>query len=413
MTTPSPARSLCLAALMSSLWSFIAPSGERHGEPLTVIAIGDAGENSGTLRACGTYVTNMHTGAHDGGKFQVLLFLGGNFYPTGLNIPSDDVEGKVQSVLEPFKMPLEELGPEHVHALAGNHDYYARYAIERSVLLGLVKIEEAPTGLSDRGNRREALIKEWTYHYGMPGDAVYPLAAGSADSVQFLFYDSALPMRTPPRLWRPALDSLRRLLVRERNRPHIIWRVFCAHHPFASAGEHAGYSLWDDETNTVEYLTSCDRDSNALGWLENSFDPEDLCTERYQAYIDSVRSVIRSAGVRIQLALSAHEHSLQLLNLPRSDAEDPFPAVQVISGAGAQVSRVHFPQAPAIYTSTRTSPSEKGVSFPGFVQLRFSADRLRIVFYNSDNGDPIDMGGGRHEFWVGPDGVLLPDEKSH
>ena len=389
------------------------PAVEQLKNPLTVIAIGDAGENSGLLRACGTYVTNMHTGAHDGGKFQVLLFLGSNFYPIGLNIPPDDIEGEVQSVLEPFKAPLEDLGPDHVHALAGNHDYYARYAIEKSVLLGLIKIEEAPTGLSDRGNRREASMKEWTYHYGMPAEAVFPLADGSADSVLFLFYDSALPLRTPERLWTPALDSLRRLLEHDRYRPHIIWRIFCAHHPLASAGEHAGFTLWNDETNTVDYLTTCDRDSNALAWLENSFDPEDLCTDRYQAYIDSLRTILGSSGVPFQLALSAHEHSLELVKIPRSRFGDALPRIQVISGASAMVGKVRLPEVPSVYSSARKSPSDKGESIPGFVQLRFETDRLRIVFYDSDNGDRIDMGGGAEVFYVDRWGELLPVRKSN
>lgn len=141
------------------------------GDPLTVIALGDAGDNTSALRACGTYVTNMHVGQHDAGKFGMLLFLGDNFYPTGLNIPIDDVPRKIESTLEPFKIPLQELGRSNVHALAGNHDYYARYAIETSVFFGLVKIEEAPVGLTDRGNRRAAAIETWTYHYGQIGRA--------------------------------------------------------------------------------------------------------------------------------------------------------------------------------------------------------------------------------------------------
>ena len=77
------------------------------------------------------------------------------------------------------------------------------------------------------------------------------------------------------------------------------------HHPIYSVGQHGGYTEWNDETNTIEYLTTCDKDSNAVGWLKNWFDPEDLCTEKYQQYLDSLRSVITASQVRIQLALSA------------------------------------------------------------------------------------------------------------
>ncbi len=376
------------------------------GDPLTVLALGDWGDNTSVLRACGTYVTNMHVGQHDAGKFGVLLFLGDNFYPTGLNIPVDNVPGKIESTLEPFKTPLQELGRANVHAVAGNHDYYARYAIETSVFFGLVKIEEAPVGLTDRGNRRAAAIESWTYHYGLPGQAVYPREPGSRDSVQFIFIDSAVPLRTPVALWSPALDSLRRILEAGRLRPGIVWRVLCAHHPFSSVGEHGGYSVWDDDARNVEYLTSCDKDSNALGWLKNSFDPEDVCTDRYRAYMDSLRSAIRAGGVKIHLALAAHDHSLQLLNLPGIDPGSPLPAVQIVSGAACDPTVVRFPAPPAIYTAAQTAPSQKGESLPGFVQLRFEKDRVRAVFYNANNGDPIDMGGGKKEFYIGVNGQL-------
>lgn len=399
-------------ALLFSFGISVSPaSPPPEGGPLTIIAIGDAGENNSVSRGCGNYITNMWIGQHDAGTFQALLFLGDNFYPTGLNIPADDVAKKVETILEPFKTPMEGLGPRNVHALAGNHDYYARHAIETSVFFGLVKIEEAPMGLTDRGNRREGAIGTWSYYSGMPAQAVYPLEAGSSDSVQLIFYDSALPLRTPPALWSQALDSLRRILRAGGTRPGILWRLFCAHHPFVAVGEHAGYTEWDDETSTVGYLTPCDRDSNAIAWLKNSFDPEDLCTDRYRAFVDSVRSVIRSAGVKVQIALGGHDHSLQLLSIPSTGPAtpaglaDPFPAIQIVSGAGALPTRVKFPSPPASYTSAR--PSGKGESLPGFVQLRFGKEKVRIVFYNANNGDPIDMGEGTTEFWVSVEGKLI------
>jgi hypothetical protein len=389
------------------LFPFVAEGGDG---PLTVVALGDAGENTSSLRGCGTYVSGMLSGQHDGGKFQALLFLGDNFYPTGLNIPVGDVEKKVAEVLEPFKSPLEDLGRVNVHAIAGNHDYYARLAIETSVFFGLVKIEEAPMGLTERGNRRERDIPAWTYYYGMPGEAVYALEPGSADSAQFIFVDSALPLRTEARNWGAALDSLRRLLGRSGLRPGVRWRILCMHHPMATVGEHGGYSAWDDEANTVERVTPCDRDTSALTWFMNSLDPEDVCADRYRSYMDSLTVAIRGAGTKIQLALSGHDHSLQLLRLPCA-AGDPVPSVQVVSGAAAKPTRVCFPSPPGIFTSARLSPSSKGESFPGFVQMQFGKERLRIRFYNGDNGDLIDMGGGATEFWLGRDGMLADQKR--
>ena len=46
--------------------------------PLTVVAIGDAGESGRILKSNASYITDMYTGAHDGGKFDAMIFLGDN-----------------------------------------------------------------------------------------------------------------------------------------------------------------------------------------------------------------------------------------------------------------------------------------------------------------------------------------------
>jgi hypothetical protein len=380
---------------------------ERAARPFTIAAIGDAGEPGGPARLNATLLTNMYTGQHDGGTFDALIFLGNSFYPTGLNVPVDQLEGRIKETLDPYKVPLEGLGRDHVHAIAGNHDYYARNAIEASVLFGLISISELPVGLSDRGNEREAAIDRWTYHHGMPGQAVYPLTEGAADSVQFLFVDSALPLRTDPRTWSPALDSLERLLRSSTGRTGIRWRVLCTHHPFASLGEHGGYSIWNDESGRVEYLTACDKDSNAVGWIKNQFDPEDLCTTKYQSYMLALKDVIRRSGAAIHLALSGHDHSLQLLACPEGDTSCAgCPRIQIISGAGSSPSLVRETRPPYEYTSASDSPSRRGVSAAGFVQLMFSADHIRVVFFDAQSIAPLDMGGGRREFFVGRSGAM-------
>jgi hypothetical protein len=373
------------------------------GDPvLGVVAVGDAGETGGRLRGTAQYVSNIYAGTHDAGPFELLLFLGNNFHPTGLNVPPEDVEGTVKDVLtDPFRIPLEGLGPARVHAVPGNHDYYARNALEESFFFGLFKIAGAPMGLSDRGNRRERAIPQWTYHDGPATDFVLPVAAGLGDSVRFVFFDSAPLLRSEPASWHASLDALRSLLARGKGRTNLRWTVLCAHHPLASVGEHGGYGEWDEETKQVVHLTTCDRDSNALGWVRNLLDPEDLCTDRYRGYVDSVRSAIAASGVAVQVVLSGHDHSLQLLRLPGGAG---LPAFQIVSGAGSLSSRVRFPEPPGIYTSARLQPEAKGESLSGFVHLQFGRDRLRVRFINGANGDVIDMGGGTREFFIRTNG---------
>ncbi len=82
-----------MIALFSRAQAFSMPPQGNAQEPLTVIAIGDAGESGSILRGNSTYLSEMYTGQHDAGPYQALFFLGDNFTPTGLNVPASSVEG--------------------------------------------------------------------------------------------------------------------------------------------------------------------------------------------------------------------------------------------------------------------------------------------------------------------------------
>jgi hypothetical protein len=106
--------------------------------------------------------------------------------------------------------------------------------------------------------------------------------------------------------------------------------------------------------------------------------------------------------------MSGHDHSLQLLSYPERNSDAPeFPKVQVVSGAGSKPARVKFSSPPFEYTSASTDPKKEGESYPGFVQLQFEKEKLRIKFFNAKGGDWLDMGGDRKEFWLDINGTLL------
>jgi hypothetical protein len=399
-------------ACIFSVQAFGMPEPQQSaGDPLTVIALGDAGESGSILRGNGTYLSEMYTGQHDAGKYQALFFLGDNFTPTGLNIPGSSVEKEIASSLGPFKGPMDGLGKDRVHAIPGEHDYYSHNALESSVFFGLIKQQEGPSGISGKGNARAAQIPGWTFHYAMPAQLTLALATASPDSVEFIFFDSALLLRSEPATWRPVLDSLGRMLAAERNRKGILWRILCTHYPLNSVGEHGGYTVWDEDEKAVQYLTPCDRDTNPSGWVRNWLDPEDLCSPRYGQYVDSLIGVLRAGQVSVQAVVSSHDRSLQLLTagLPGSDCSF-CPRIQIISGAGSQTGRVKLPAPPGQFTAAMPLPQDEGFSAPGFVQMRFTQERLRLVFYNAKSGNPIDMGGGQTEFWIDRQGRLLPRE---
>jgi hypothetical protein len=378
------------------------------GDRFNVVLLGDAGEKNSELRAAGSLLARMQSGEHDGGKTDALIFLGDNFYPTGLNVPASEVDDKVRSILGQFDELFEVLPRDRVHAVAGNHDYYTGHALDASALFGLIDIELGPIGISDRGNERAKAIPQWTYHYEMPAAVRFGIPS-SPDSIEFVFFDSARLLRTEPPAWSESLDSLERLLRKTTDNPRIAWRVLAAHHPFFSVGEHGGYSTFNDETQEVEYLTACDKDTNALSWFKNFMDPEDLCADRYRAYKDSLAAIIGRTGAKIHAVIAGHDHSLQLLWYPEYIPECPnCPAIHIVSGAVSDMELVKRPYPPNEYTAFDVNTKE-GLSQTGFVQLGFEQDQLRVVFFNGRKGEPIDMGGGKTEFRINRDGNLIEE----
>jgi hypothetical protein len=171
-------------------------------------------------------------------------------------------------------------------------------------------------------------------------------------------------------------------------------------------GEHGGYSEWNDETQSVEYLTRCDKDSNAGAWFENWMDPEDLCAPRYRQLMDSLAASIRLSGASVQIALGSHDLSLQLLQVPRESRMAGVPSIQIISGAGSKVARVSASNPPTAFTSASENPKQAGEAVPGFVQLQFERERLRVRFFNARTGDWMKMNSGQVDFMIGKEGTF-------
>ncbi|MGA9117825.1 MAG: hypothetical protein WB699_00535, partial [Bacteroidota bacterium] len=371
---------------------------------LTVVALGDAGERGSILRGNASVLEAMRTGDNDGGDPSVLVFLGDDFGPTGLNVPVSAVSGEVQATLGFFRPLMEKLGQDNIHGIPGETEYYSQKAVETTALFGLIKLSEWPVGLSDRGVQRATEQRLWRYHAHFPASAVYPANDGSRDSVQMIFLDTGLLLRTRPQTWTAALDSLRSILAVAKSRPGVAWHVLYTHHPLVSYGEHGGYTEWNDEDSTVDYMPGCDKDSNAYRYVRNWLDPEDLCADRYVSYRDSLESIIAASGVTVQIQISSHDQSLQLID--RNSASG-VPHVQIISGCGSKSGMAKI----APYTAARKANG--GNSLTGFVQVRWQAGSAVVTFFNEHNGDRIDMGGGATAFRVDQSGHLTPLIESH
>jgi len=389
--------------------------GQRANNPPTAntgfsfIAIGDAGEKNSLLKNNAKAITALY----QNDRFNALFFLGDNFYMTGLNFnddkdPREETPKRIKEVLGPFHEVMAGLGRANVHAVAGNHDYYAKLVIDKSYLFGLISLHTFPIGITTKGNQRADSISSWTYHYALPEEVVFPINREAQDSLQIIFFDSAILLRTPPQTWRRYFAGLQSLLAATKNRPHIKWRLLAAHHPLYSVGEHGGYSEWDPETRAVHFLNHCDADSDVVDYYLNTADPEDLCAPRYRAYRDSLMAAIRQSEVRVQLFLAGHDHSLQLLSYPQRDPECPTcPKIHLVSGAGAKASRVKA-AAPSRgeYTFPEPQLENRGDSQYGFARVDIQPEMMRVRFFSGSTKKEILVTGGVKEFWIKPDGTL-------
>ncbi len=364
-----------------------APFQPSHSD-FSFIAIGDIGEPGDILSDNAATLQRMLT--ED--RFDAMVVLGDNFYPIGLNVPEREVDEKISEVLSPLYEVMRSLRAENVHAITGNHDYYAFLAVQKKLLFGLIDIATAPYGIDSRGNRRAvAKIPEWTYYYGLPQERLY----GPSDRrMQMIFFDSAILLRTRAEEWAAALNGLHELLLRHKQDANVKWRVLFAHHPFYSLGPHGGYTVWDDSAMTVKYLNPCNLDSNALGYAINALDPQDICAPRYQAYIDSVQAVIQRSSVRVQLVVAGHEHALQLLYYPDKDRDcKECPKAHVVSGAGAKANEVKSPIPNREWTWPSNTDEARGQSRYGFARFDLKGEALRVRFFEGKSGELLKVEG--------------------
>jgi hypothetical protein len=362
--------------------------------PLSFIAIGDAGAEGEVLQGNAQHMLDIANEENRNGKpISLLFFLGDNFYPNGLNHPEEEKRSElIRTIIGPHQQLLSMLGPGNVHAFPGNHDYYC------------ATLNMIPYGACDQGNQYEKELHEWTYHLHYPALIRRPLAAGSADSADFIIFDSALLLTQEVNRWAPALDSMERLMRQSATAHGVKWRIILAHHSPYSVGEHGGYRLWLDGEERVGYIGNCFKDKqDPFKYVEQIVSHQDNCTPRYQAYSDSLMAIITRSGAKVQLLMAGHDHSLQLLNYPKRNP-DNCPSVFVVTGAGAKRARVKSPRPP--YEFTHPVTAEKGKSLGGFTVCTFEKETLQLVFIDSQTGKPIDMGGNATTFIIDRQGKL-------
>ena len=389
---------LCRSLFCTFLTCILSlPLVAQTGTPFSFLAIGDAGAEGEELLGCARNMLEIANRYEREGKpVGLLLFLGDNFYPNGLNFRSEETRRDlIESVLGPHRELMAKLGRANVHAIPGNHDYYC------------ATINSIPYGVCDLGNRYESEIDAWTYHPHYPALLRRAVAEGSLDSADFILFDSALLLTQEISRWRPVLDSLEWMLRRSAASPGVVWRLIMAHHSPYSVGAHGGYRIWLSDLQRVGYLGNCIEDmQDPFKYVEEILSHQDNCTPRYRAYNDSLFSRISRSGARIQLLMAGHDHSLQLLNYEGRSCNN-CPSVYVVNGAGSKRSAVKSSTPPYEFTHPYNDSREKGRSAAGFTICTFGEDRLSITFIDSRKGEPLEMGGYR-EFLIDRSGRMKP-----
>lgn len=394
MIPPATSSSLTVTALLGLLLCVAAATAQTP-RPFTFIAIGDAGQpgeiHTSTAAAVNSTARQMEAAGAPPG---MLFFLGDNFYPNGLNSAGDEWKALRDEVLDPYRDLMRRLGRSNVRAIAGNHDYYCR------------NVNTIPYGFCITGNERQQQIGEWIFHYFRPASVRRAVAEGSTDSVEIILFDSSYLLTRPTIFWTKPLEMLSEILRTSAKSPGVRWRVLMAHHSTRTIGEHAGWRRWMPTLSRVGHVGNCLTDGeDPFRYVYEFFSTQDNCSERYTRYIDSLNTRIDRAGARIQLFVSGHEHSMQLMHYP-TDGCTPCPKVFIVSGAGSKADRVKSPAPPREFSHPRNDDEYKGRSAPGFITGTFEGPRLRIDFFDGRDGSRLDMG-GRSSFLLDETGSLL------
>ena len=375
-------------------------SAQQPDNRFTFVAIGDAGypgpileQNAAELRSIVESYQQKQT------PLDALVFLGDNFYPTGLNHDSTERERLLDQVLGPHAVTFLSLGNKNVHALPGNHDYYCE-------TLGPV-----PYGTCNTGNIYEAAIPFWTYYLDRPGAKRYAVYEGSPDSIELFFINSSHFLVHDIELWQPYLEECEQRLEASAKNTSVKWRLLFVHHSPYSVGPHGGYRVWNKKEKRVLFRGCC---------VEDGHDPvkyikrlagyhEDNCDPIYVAYRDSIFNIIARTEATVHATFAGHEHSLQLL--AQRDRPPGIPGVYVVSGAGSKQTAVASPRVDSstgkhIYTHPQNNEELKGKSIYGFVAGTIEEGRLKLWFIDGASGKKADMGGAS-DFFIDRSGNLV------
>lgn len=294
-------------------------------EPVTLLAIGDIGEPHGRDPRLHASMARRLEGA-DGAP---IVVLGDVFYGQGLlgfcraegkrvSKASCKQPGSVDAQLDTILGPYARKLPGHpVIALAGNHDHAGD-----------------PLATANACAKVPAVASGWRYvARGCAIDAASPIEVLDLGSVvvvmidsQAMLFDGDFRSRTN--------DALHAELATLRQERPQAWLALAMHHPLESYGLHNGAVPFAALHKDLYPLTSTVL-APILQPIEVGTDSgaQQVYEWRNRAFRRGIYRALE--GAPVDVVLSGHDHSLQLIEL-----DHPGAAWQIVSGAGAKHSRV-------------------------------------------------------------------------
>jgi len=268
----------------------------------------------------------------------VVLFLGDNVYPDGMDRPDEPAYQRDSTVLQGQVNAVSgRFARQHAWAffMAGNHDWGdyrsgdARIKVQESFL----------DRARSRGTRVRLLPKA-----GDPG----PIAVDVGSQLRILIFDTAWWLLASDKTRKvQAFQNTEKLLQGAGNRQVMI----AAHHPFKSAASHGGnVAFW--RSLGVQYVLAR---SGAL--------LQDLNSIPYRGLLDAMQAAFRKKQPLV--FAGGHDHALQVIR-EYSAGEPKF---SLVSGAASKVGRIGQTQG-MLYRASTT----------GYMKLFFRRDGHAELF---------------------------------
>jgi hypothetical protein len=288
----------------------------------------------------------------------IVIFLGDNVYPDGLDRSDEPAFERDSAVLQGQVNTVS--GPaarQHAMAffVAGNHDWGDYEGGDERL-----KVQQEFLDRRRTGGVRVRLLPE----AGQPG----PAAVDVGRHLRILLFDTAWWLLATDKDQKTQVFRRTEDLLRGAGARHV---MIAAHHPFKSASSHGGnVQFW--RTVGVKFLLSR---SGALLQDHNSLP--------YRELLDAMKESFR---VKQPLVFAAgHDHALQVIR--HDEANEP--AYTLVSGSASKVSRIGH-----------TRGMQYRGSAPGYMKLFFRRDGHVELFV-------VSAPGGEERLQCGGEGAAL------